>query len=218
MRLAFQPLTTLKKTRDTVHEHQQPLTPSSLLTSKLLTKPHLPAFITSYYPVNALQPKFHFLLDQLPSPLPTNPHTILTNTMPRAFGFDGDSAYHESLRTAVLASEAQKQSERAIAERERRVSLGLPAEEEQKKRRFSLRKKSTSAPADAGSAGEKKSMGEKVSNFVFNAGRSTKAQRWGEERVGLGDGEVVRFREGGDGERGARRGELGGHGVAEVVR
>ena len=133
--------------------------------------------------------------------------------MPRAFGFDGDSAYHESLRTAVLASEAQKQSERAAGERERRVSLGLPAEEEQKKRRFSLRKKSIDK-----SAGEKKSMGEKVSNFVFNAGRSTKAQRWGEERVGLGDGEVVRVGERGDAERGPRRGELGGHGVAEVVR
>ena len=48
--------------------------------------------------------------------------------MPRAFGFDGDSAYHESLEAAVRASEAKKREERENAEKERRASLGLPEE------------------------------------------------------------------------------------------
>ena len=48
--------------------------------------------------------------------------------MPRAFGFDGDSAYHESLEAAVRASEAKKREEKENAEKERRASLGLPEE------------------------------------------------------------------------------------------
>jgi hypothetical protein len=61
-------------------------------------------------------------------------------------------------------------------------------------------------------------VGEKVANFVFNAGRSSKMQRWGEERVGLGDGEVKRVdreREGVEIE-GQGEGE-GQHGVAREV-
>ncbi len=48
--------------------------------------------------------------------------------MPRAFGFDGDSAYYESLEASVRASEAKKREEKANAEKERRASLGLPDE------------------------------------------------------------------------------------------
>lgn len=48
--------------------------------------------------------------------------------MPRAFGFDGDSAYHESLEVAVRASETKKIEEKENAEKERRASLGLPEE------------------------------------------------------------------------------------------
>ena len=48
--------------------------------------------------------------------------------MPRAFGFDGDSAYHESLEAAVRASEAKKREEKENAEKERRATLGLPEE------------------------------------------------------------------------------------------
>ncbi len=32
-------------------------------------------------------------------------------------------------------------------------------------------------------------------NFVFNGGRSSTAQRWGEERVGLSDGKILKVDE-----------------------
>ncbi len=46
--------------------------------------------------------------------------------MTRGLGFDGDSAYHESLEAAVRASESQKNLQREEGQKERRKSLGLP--------------------------------------------------------------------------------------------
>jgi hypothetical protein len=46
--------------------------------------------------------------------------------MPRAFGFDGDSAYYESLEASVRASEAKKREEKENLQKERRRSIGLP--------------------------------------------------------------------------------------------
>lgn len=46
--------------------------------------------------------------------------------MPRAFGFDGDSAYYESLEKKVLADEQKRRETEAEAVKERRRSLGLP--------------------------------------------------------------------------------------------
>lgn len=104
--------------------------------------------------------------------------------MPRALGFDGDSAYAESLEQAVRASEAQKREEQAEAERSRRASMGLP--EGEHKSRKDRKKERDADPA------RKKSVGEKVANFLFNGARSHKAQDWGEGRVGVEDGRVLR--------------------------
>ena len=168
--------------------------------------------------------------------------------MPRAFGFDGDSAYHESLEAAVRASEAKRREEKEIAEKERRKSLGLPEDGKslslrpsnrtkarnlartrrallnylvmtEPKTRSDKRKEKKADPA------RKKSVGEKVSNFLFNAGRPSKAQKWGEERVGMGDGEILKVRQGsgeigselrGQNERAGGRGLR--HGEPEVIR
>ena len=48
--------------------------------------------------------------------------------MPRAFGFDGDSAYYGSLEAHVRAQEAQRRESEVAAKKERRASLGLPEE------------------------------------------------------------------------------------------
>ena len=101
--------------------------------------------------------------------------------MPRAFGFDGDSAYYESLSAAVRKSEADKEAAAEATRRERRTSLGLPENEKQSKK-----DKRKEREASAG----KKSIGEKVSNFVFNAGRRHKVEDWQRDRIGQADGEV----------------------------
>ena len=64
--------------------------------------------------------------------------------MPRAFGFHGDSAYHESLEVAIRASEAKEREEKENAEKESRASLGLP-EEGRLQARISSSTKSTSS-------------------------------------------------------------------------
>jgi hypothetical protein len=48
--------------------------------------------------------------------------------MPRAFGFDDDSAYHEALEAHVRAQEAHRRESEAAAKKKRRASLGLPEE------------------------------------------------------------------------------------------
>ena len=53
--------------------------------------------------------------------------------MPRALGFDGDSAYYESLAASVRAEEGAKQASADAAAAERRQSLGLPEHEHKKK-------------------------------------------------------------------------------------
>ena len=107
--------------------------------------------------------------------------------MPRAFGFDGDSAYYESLSAAVRKSEADKATAAEATARERRVSLGLPEDEKLSKKD---RKKSKEASEG------KKSIGEKMANFVFNGGRRHKVEDWQRERIGQADGEVNKRPEG----------------------
>ena len=50
-------------------------------------------------------------------------------------------------------------------------------------------------------------------NLVFNGGRSSKAQKWGEERVGLSDGKILKVDET---HRARDTGEVR-HGEAQVV-
>ena len=55
-------------------------------------------------------------------------------------------------------------------------------------------------------------------NLVFNGGRSSKAQKWGEERVGLSDGKILKVDEthtarDTDGVRHGEAREVGGAGV-----
>lgn len=78
--------------------------------------------------------------------------------MPRALGFDGDSAYYESLRTKVLADEEAKKLANEEAAQERRKSLGLPEEEHQSRKHKDPERK--------------KSIGEKVMNFIWNGNRT----------------------------------------------
>jgi hypothetical protein len=54
------------------------------------------------------------------------------------------------------------------------------------KSRSDKRKERNADPA------RKKSIGEKVANVLFNGGRSAKAQQWGEERVGMESGKIVK--------------------------
>ena len=113
-----------------------------------------------------------------------HPHTHHQPAMTRAFGFDGDSAAHEALERKVREDEAAKRQASESAARERRASMGLP--EDEHKTRSDKKKERDADPA------RKKSIGEKVANFVFNGGRSSKAQNWGEERIGNADGRVER--------------------------
>ena len=101
--------------------------------------------------------------------------------MPRAFGFDGDSAYYESLSTAVRKSEADKAAAEEATRRERRASMGLPEDE-------NLSKKDQKKAREEREG--KKTVGEKVANFLFNAGRGDKVEDWQRERIGQADGEV----------------------------
>ena len=101
--------------------------------------------------------------------------------MPRAFGYDGDSAYYESLSAAVRKSEADKAAAEEATRRQRRASMGLPEEEK-------LSKKDQKKAKEAREG--KKTVGEKFANFMFNAGRRHKAEDWQRERIGQADGEV----------------------------
>lgn len=109
--------------------------------------------------------------------------------MTRAFGFDGDSAAYESLERAVLADVAAKKR----ASVERRAS-----QDTDEAKKMSRKERKAAAAAEeaegggASSAGRKKSIGEKVANFVFNGGRSSKMQSRGEERVGDSKGGILR--------------------------
>ena len=101
--------------------------------------------------------------------------------MPRAFGFDGDSALYESLETAVRKSEADKEAAQEATRRQRRASMGLPEEE-----KMSRKEKKQEKEAREG----KKTFGEKLANLVFNAGRPEKVEDWQRHRIGQADGEV----------------------------
>ena len=101
--------------------------------------------------------------------------------MPRAFGFDGDSAYYESLEKKVLADEQKRRETEAEAVKERRRSLGLPEDEK-------LSRKEKKILKDA--SGGKKSFGEKSANLLFNGGRRSKLEERQRNEVGLGNGQL----------------------------
>jgi hypothetical protein len=101
--------------------------------------------------------------------------------MPRAFGFDADSAYYESLAAAVRKSEADKAAAAEATARTRRASMGLPEEEKRSKKDAKKIKKESRG---------KKSISEKVANFVFNGGRRHKVEDWQRDRIGRADGKV----------------------------
>lgn len=101
--------------------------------------------------------------------------------MPRAFGFDGDSAYYESLEKKVLADEQKRRETEAEAVKERRRSLGLPEGEK-------LSRKDKKILEDA--TGRKKSFGEKAANLLFNGGRRSKLEERQRNQVGNGNGQL----------------------------
>lgn len=105
--------------------------------------------------------------------------------MPRAFGFDGDSAYYESLAAKVRADEAAKKAATIEAARERRRSMGLPEDEH-----MSRKDRKAVEKVDPDRKQRKKSVGEKIANFVFNAGRPEKIEQRQVERIGVADGEI----------------------------
>ena len=101
--------------------------------------------------------------------------------MPRAFGFDGDSAYYESLEKKVLADEQKRLETEAEAVKERRRSLGLPDNEK-------MSRKDKKVINDA--SGRKKSFGEKAANLLFNGGRRSKLEGRQRNQVGNGNGQL----------------------------
>lgn len=55
-------------------------------------------------------------------------------TIPGALGYDGDSAYYETLRTKVLADKVAEKTASEKAAKERRMSLGLPEKEHRRRK------------------------------------------------------------------------------------
>ena len=112
--------------------------------------------------------------------------------MPNGFGFDGDTAYYESLAQKIRADEAAKVAAADSAERERRSSLGLPPEEPKQRRRSSLfaswtGKKNTPKGEGVRSKEDKKSAGEIIATMAFGNRSSMGAPRdekWKSERDG----------------------------------
>jgi hypothetical protein len=89
--------------------------------------------------------------------------------MPRAFGFDGDSAHYESLCDKVLADMAAKTKATEEAAKARRKSFGLPENEHGK---------------PAKDLKWKKSVGEKTINFLWNGNRSEEREIRQTSKVG----------------------------------
>jgi hypothetical protein len=146
--------------------------------------------------------------------------------MPRAFGFDGDSAMYESVERKVLADEAARKKSLAETSADpsnntttsiqnscdkRRLSNPFSAKSRSKDSKTTptntdlldnsnatspelLTSPTTGAANDdeaaLSPANTKKSVGEKVANFLFNGGRRSRQQQWGEQRVGMSDGHV----------------------------
>ncbi|KPI36657.1 uncharacterized protein AB675_10036 [Cyphellophora attinorum] len=145
--------------------------------------------------------------------------------MPRAFGFDGDSAMYESLERKVLADEAARKKSLAETSADpstittsshnsndkRRLSNPFSAKSRSKDSKATstttvltetsnatapelltspTRRAANDNEAGLSSANSKKSVGEKVANFLFNGGRRSRQQQWGEQRVGMSDGHV----------------------------
>jgi hypothetical protein len=90
-------------------------------------------------------------------PASSKNHSPQPTRVPRAFGFDGDKSYYESLRDKVLADEAAKTKATKKQPNRAARAFGLPENEHGKPAKDPERKKS---------------VGEKVMKFLWNGNRS----------------------------------------------